>query len=493
MERADVKNRQVSRKSAIRKWSRRNILLISVGVLSILCTTAKLGSLTRLTHEFFGNSLKICSNLQLEKGSNDAEHGWYDTAESIASQGKLWHPRIVRRLPSHRRQFLRHKSSKGQSRDTTPGTCTKWAVVTTIFAPTKVIFQLSNLVDWCLVVIGDLKTNDETWKSFSSKLMNKVVYISSKDQVELPYKSIDIIPWNHFGRKNIGYMFAIHHGARVIWDTDDDNKLRDPELLNALESEAEDVQVVPEVSNIHHLWNPYPHFRSVNYTSMLCNSTNSRPYIWPRGFPLPSIKDPETIRTGLLGSSMSASVFQSLADNDPDVDAIFRLSQPLPIFFSRRETRSTIEKIVLPEGRMAPFNAQATLWTLPSFWGLLLPITVHGRVSDIWRSYIAQRLFHIVGQRLAFTSPIAVQIRNVHSYIADLQAEIPLYTQTHELVMWMSNWHPPPNSTFVSAVEDLYVNLYEIGVLEISDIELLQKWISDLSAMGYTFPELVIQ
>ena len=31
------------------------------------------------------------------------------------------------------------------------------------------------------------------------------------------------IPWNHFGRKNLGYLVAIARGAQVIWDFDDDN------------------------------------------------------------------------------------------------------------------------------------------------------------------------------------------------------------------------------------------------------------------------------
>ena len=36
---------------------------------------------------------------------------------------------------------------------------------------------------------------------------------------------IDVLPWNHFGRKNIGYIYAILHGACIIWDFDDDNIL----------------------------------------------------------------------------------------------------------------------------------------------------------------------------------------------------------------------------------------------------------------------------
>ncbi len=37
---------------------------------------------------------------------------------------------------------------------------------------------------------------------------------------------VEGLPWNSFGRKNIGYLFAIAKGARVIWDFDDDNLLK---------------------------------------------------------------------------------------------------------------------------------------------------------------------------------------------------------------------------------------------------------------------------
>ena len=37
---------------------------------------------------------------------------------------------------------------------------------------------------------------------------------------------VDSLPWNSFGRKNVGYLFAIARGAKVIWDFDDDNFLK---------------------------------------------------------------------------------------------------------------------------------------------------------------------------------------------------------------------------------------------------------------------------
>ena len=46
---------------------------------------------------------------------------------------------------------------------------------------------------------------------------------------------------------------------------------------------------------------------------------------------------------------------------------------------------------MLPPGMYAPTNAQATLHTYKALWAMLLPMTVHGRVSDIWRGYFAER------------------------------------------------------------------------------------------------------
>ena len=42
----------------------------------------------------------------------------------------------------------------------------------------------------------------------------------------LPYNIIPLLNWNHFGRKNVGFLYAMHHGAEVIYDTDDDNILK---------------------------------------------------------------------------------------------------------------------------------------------------------------------------------------------------------------------------------------------------------------------------
>jgi hypothetical protein len=120
---------------------------------------------------------------------------------------------------------------------------------------------------------------------------------------------------------------------------------------------------------------------------------------------------------------------QSLADNDPDVDGMYRLSSKLPVTFLHKAAQRAIPPFVF-----TPFNAQAVLFDRSALWGLLLPVTVHGRVTDIWRSYFTTRLLWDIGKQVGFVSPWVTQYRNPHSYQGDFNSEVPLYTQAEALV-----------------------------------------------------------
>ncbi len=54
----------------------------------------------------------------------------------------------------------------------------------------------------------------------------------------------------------------------------------------------------------------------------------------------------------------SIAVLQSLSDNQPDVDAIYRITMPMS--FSFRQIQET-KPLLLPTGVLTPYNAQATL------------------------------------------------------------------------------------------------------------------------------------
>ncbi len=53
---------------------------------------------------------------------------------------------------------------------------------------------------------------------------NRFIYLSLEDQRKLPFAIIALTPEKHFTRKNVGYLYAMAQGAKVIFDVDDDNQ-----------------------------------------------------------------------------------------------------------------------------------------------------------------------------------------------------------------------------------------------------------------------------
>jgi len=284
------------------------------------------------------------------------------------------------------------------------------------------------------------------------------------------------LPWNHSSRKNIGYLAAIANGAEHVWDFDDDNELLGPYPV-ALTSSGSHMRRWSLPAGASDILNPYP---------LLGSSTFS----WPRGFPLSRIKDDTTVpkRANVIEEQhwnrSRVAIVQALAEMDPDVDAVYRLTRPLP--FSFAHPNDTI--LDVPRGTFAPLNAQATLFmSRQTLWTLLLPKTVHGRVSDIWRSYIMQRLLAEYGFSVAFAGAWVAHHRNPHSYIADFDSELPLYLQSDALVRVLSEWKSKGGTLPEMALE-LYVELYERGFFEDQDIALMKLWLDALASTGLSFP-----
>ena len=137
-----------------------------------------------------------------------------------------------------------------------------------------------------------------------------------------------------------------------------------------------------------------------------------------------------------------------------------------------------------------PYNAQATVVHKSALWSLLLPMTVHSRVSDIWRSYIAQRLMQDIGVRVAFAPPHVRQDRNSHNILGDLKAEDALYHQATSLCKFLKTWRGGAK-TLPSRFEELMTALYERGFLEVEDVCMTKRWIMALDRAGYKFPDLI--
>lgn len=330
----------------------------------------------------------------------------------------------------------------------------KWVVVTTINYPTAALKKLATLKDWHLVVVGDRKTPKD-WQ------LENCEFLSIEKQQMLDYEIIKFLPENHYSRKNIGYLYAISRGAKIIYETDDDNELMDGILTLSDEDELVEVDVKDK--------------NSVNIFSYF-----GQPTVWPRGFPLDKIVDSSNFQVKTV-SKQRVGVIQGLVDKDPDVDAIFRLTQYREVYFEKKIP------CVLPVRVFCPFNTQNTIFFYESFWGLMIPSTPSFRVCDIWRSYIVQRLLWDLDLRLCFISPTAVQERNQHDFFRDFYDEQDLYLKSGSLIQFLLNWRSEA-LTFPERIENLVRELVAAEYLKNEEIDLFQAWNRDLAKLGYQFP-----
>jgi len=326
----------------------------------------------------------------------------------------------------------------------------KWIVVTTINPPTVAIERISQLANagWSVVVVGDCK-------SPSHWVANNIDYISIDDQKEIFGNLAGIIPFNHYCRKNLGYLYAISRGAECILETDDDN------IPNNNFGQEISERVLVRLVEGPGWVNVYKYFTTE--------------HIWPRGLPLDEIGS-----IGRLSGRSIEDVFpvqQYLADLDPDVDAVYRLIVNKELTFDQNKP------VGLEIGCWVPFNSQNTLFYKQSFPLLYLPCHVSFRMTDIWRSFVAQQALWIFGHRVAFLPATVKQIRNQHDLMRDFTDEIPGYLNNKRITNILSdcalNLTPSMGMNFVA--RSLWESLHSAGIIPDEEMSILDAWMGALS------------
>ncbi len=328
----------------------------------------------------------------------------------------------------------------------------KWIVVTTINNPTSAINKISEIVakgDWRCVVVGDKKT-PAGWSAPG------IDYLSYDEQILKFGRLAELLPANHYCRKNLGYIYAMRNGAEVILETDDDNI--------PYESFGYDIseEVQGEVVTGHKWANVYKHF-----TERL---------IWPRGNPLDTIHDAGTV-SGL--QSCRAPLQQFLADGDPDVDAIYRLVFKEPLIFEQRSS------IFLKEGTWCSFNSQNTLFQKEVFPLLYLPCHVSFRMTDIWRSFVAQLGLWSINSQLVFRSATVVQERNEHNLMRDFADEVDGYLHNDRIVDCLTSvLDAHRGKPLPEVVRAAWVSLRDIGILKDVELNIYDAWAEQCRGMS---------
>lgn len=357
-------------------------------------------------------------------------------------------------------------------------------IVHEIFADFLAAYKRAELV----IVLDDGYGKDIFSQQFADD--SRVHILDINDQHELFPQLSNFLPMKSFSRKNLGYLHAISLGACYIWDFDDDNDGSTLPLLHYIDGhtgdtmESQDIlPVLGCLSSSFEAVNPYLLF-------------GPHQYVWPRGYPieLTKTKDFPILNVSDACDVNNVEVIQVLQKLDPDVDAIWRLQNNLPLdWLVSRLLQDSI--VAIDPSKFAPYNAQSTIFSRKAFWSLYLPFTVHGRVSDIWRSFLMQAVGKHTGNSIGFFRPNVSHYRNSHNYLADFEAEEPLYEQSGELIKYLSSNVTgllPSEGDALDAliavyaavgINDLFTNRFE------EEIRGLIFWVNELRKI-YQVPQL---
>jgi hypothetical protein len=326
-------------------------------------------------------------------------------------------------------------------------------VVTSIAEDTSKVLNtiaaaaIKNNVDF--IVIGDVSSPDD-FSIPGCDFLN----IEQQQSLELGYSTV--CPERSYARKNIGYLRAMLDGAQCIVETDDDN--------------------IPYPG----FWDFGPATRQATlltadgWINIYKKFTDQE--IWPRGLPIQYANLCSDISDTGHQVEVACPIQQGLVDADPDVDAVYRMLHRQEIFFDKDKGYA------LDKGTWSPFNSQNTIWWRQAFPLLYLPATCDMRLTDIWRSFVAQRIAWECDWYVYFKSPTMKHIRNQHDLLDDFRQEVTGYLHNDEIIQNLKSLD------LKKGVHNIFDNMFmcyeklsEMDLVLASEIDLLQGWIDDIS------------
>ncbi|KIH52505.1 hypothetical protein ANCDUO_17394, partial [Ancylostoma duodenale] len=121
------------------------------------------------------------------------------------------------------------------------------------------------------------------------------------------------------------------------------------------------------------------------------------------------------------------------------------------------------------------------------------------RAVDIWRSYFAQKLLHMVDETVAFYPPNAIEISRARDvYLEDFKNErkvlvredvksLGMYLESRRIVEFLDKWECTEGEVSV-CMTLLAEEFSREGFWDKADAKLVEDWIHDLQTIGYQFP-----
>ena len=327
-------------------------------------------------------------------------------------------------------------------------------VITTINKINKNIknFAISSKIKkWGIIIIGDRKSP----KNF---ILPYGEYLNLKSQLKTNFKFAKICPENSYARKNIGYLRAIKNKSEIIVETDDDNFPK----KNFFEKKKL-VHSVKEIKN-------------KNWINIYDLFTINKKLIWPRGLPLDCI-DENKIK---LSKKKKQKFYlqQGVCENNPDVDAIYRLiNKKINIKFKKNYFVSLGKSLT-------PFNSQNTIWFKKIFPLMYLPVTCTMRCTDILRSLICLKILMNDNKKILFFGTTMFQKRNKHDLYKDLEDEVGLYLNNKKIINSILKLNlKKGEKNYLSNILACYKFLIKKKFIQKNELKYLRAWISDIKKL----------
>jgi len=323
-------------------------------------------------------------------------------------------------------------------------------IITSISGPNPVLASCaegSRKHDVDFIVVGDTKSPADFH-------LDNCDFWSIERQRGMSSRLASILPERHYSRKNLGYLVAMKRGAEVILETDDDNF-----PFDGFWHERALLQRCNMLENGNWV-NVYRYFTDA--------------MIWPRGFPLEHLMEQLPSLETLSEQDVYCPIQQGLANDNPDVDAIYRLTRPLPQLFS-----DTVN-IALCKGSWSPFNSQNTTWFREAFPLLYIPSRCSFRMCDIWRRFVALRVCWANGWGVLFHGPAVYQERNEHDLLKDFNDEIPGYLNNAKICKTLEDLDIMPGVNQIAAnLIKCYEAFIGLGLIGKDELALLDAWLED--------------
>ena len=299
-----------------------------------------------------------------------------------------------------------------------------------------------------MIIIGDQKSP----KNYRIKNGN---FLNLKKQRKLPFHLSKICKKNSYTRKNIGYLLAAYKGSDIIIETDDDNIPNKDFFKNIYLTKK-----TKEVSGN-------------NWINIYMPFLKKKKIVWPRGLPLIKIFSKPKFKKKNISSKFYLQ--QGVCEGNPDVDAIFRLTNKnIDIRFKKNYSFSLGKAI-------SPLNSQNTIWFKKIFPLLYLPATCTMRATDIWRGLIALNILKKNGLKVLIFGTTMFQKRNFHDINNDFNQEIEVYRRGDEIIDILKKLKlKKGEKNFSYNLLLTYKNLIKKNFFNKSEILYLNKWLRDL-------------